>query len=335
MSATTAMRYHAARARALFRELDANPDILLLGSAVSGPFNPDMGLDERYADRILWPPIAEFAAMGIATGASMAGLRTLVPISTSSFMFYGWPAIVQEASNVRYLSAGRASAPVVFHVHAGHRRGGGAQHEHTPHAMLQNVPGLRILAPGTPAEVDAAFHEALTGGDPTLIVDHLLLADAEGPVPDAPMRLGEPNVVRSGRGDLAIVSYSLMLQHALEAATALEADGVSATVVGVPCLSPMPVDATLDAIAGHASVLFVDESRAAGSPASHLAAGLLERGTGVRARLLCTADAHPPFAPHLLDAIVPTVERIAGAARELLGLASATTDLHRPSPTSR
>ena len=121
---TLVLRYHEARSRALFRELDANPSLLLLGGAVALPFNPDDGLLERYAERILWPPISEFATAAAAIGAAMAGLRTLVPISTSSFMFYGWAPIVNEAPNVRYLSGGAASAPVTFHVMAGSRRGG-------------------------------------------------------------------------------------------------------------------------------------------------------------------------------------------------------------------
>ena len=125
---------------------------------------------------LMRPRSSTSATAATAIGAAIAGLRTLVPISTSSFMFYGWAPLVNEAPNVRYLSGGEASAPAVFHMMAGARRGGGAQHEHTPQAMLQNVPGLRVLAPATPAAVDGAFHAALTGEDPTVIVDHVRLA---------------------------------------------------------------------------------------------------------------------------------------------------------------
>jgi pyruvate dehydrogenase E1 component beta subunit len=308
--------YHDARTRALFRELDANPDLMLMGSSVTLPFNPDIGLDARYGDRILWPPISEFAAMGIATGAAMAGVRTLMPISTSSFMFYGWPAIVQEAANVRYLSGGQTTAPVTFHIHAGSRRGGGAQHEHTPHAMLQNIPGLRIYAPGTPSEVDAVFHAALTGSDPVLIVDHLLLADAEGQLEEAPGAADRPTVLRAGT-DLLVVSYSLMAQRSLRAAELLAAEGVSAAVMSVGLIHPMPVDAVLDLAAGYERVVFVDESRAAGSPMSLLMARMLERGSRAHVKLVCTRDAPAPYAVHLLDEVVPTTNRIVEAMRDL------------------
>ena len=313
---TLHLSYHEARSRALFRELDANPDVFLLGGAVSLPFNPDDGLADRYGDRIVWPPISEFATAGIGVGAAMAGLRPLVAVSTASFMFYGWAPVVAEAPNVRYLTGGRATAPVAFHVMAGSRRGGGAQHEHTPQAMLQNVPGLRILAPGTSADVDAAFHLALTGADPTVIVDHVLLAPFEGAVEDTPSRLAT-TLIRDGR-DALIVSYSLMLQRSLAAAASLETEGIEVAVLDVPSLHPLPLEEVLEAVARHGRVVFVDESRGPGSPASYMMARVLEDGLHCRAALVCSAEAPAPYAPHLLDEVVPTEDRIARAVRGLL-----------------
>jgi pyruvate/2-oxoglutarate/acetoin dehydrogenase E1 component len=311
------LRYHEARSRALFRELDANPDLLLLGGSVALPFNPDDGLLERYGERVLWPPISEFTTAAAAIGASMAGLRTLVPISTSSFMFYGWAPLVNEAPNVRYLSGGERSAPAAFHMMAGSRRGGAAQHEHTPQAMLQNVPGLRVLGPATPSAVDGAFHAALTGDDPTVIVDHVRLADCEGPLGDAPADPSVPQLLRDG-GDALVVSYSLMAQEALRATALLAAEGIEAGVLEVAQLAPLPVAALLAATASHDALLFVDESRAAGSPASHMLARVAAARQGVRAGLLCTLDAPSPFAPELVDMLVPDAGAIADAVRALL-----------------
>jgi pyruvate/2-oxoglutarate/acetoin dehydrogenase E1 component len=314
---STVVRYREARSRALFRELDANPSLLLLGGAVTLPFNPDDGLLERYAERILWPPISEFGTAAAAIGAAIAGLRTLVPISTSSFMFYGWAPVVNEAPNVRYLSGGAVCAPVAFHVMAGSRRGGAAQHEHTPQAMLHNIPGLRVIAPATPADVDAAFHIALTGEDPTIIVDHVALAEYEGPLGSPPSDISRPTLLRDG-GDVLIVSYSLMVQHALVAATLLAADGIAAAVLDVAQLAPLPVAELIAATEGHEALLFVDESRAAGSPATHMLSRVLQARPRVAARLLCTLDAPSPFAPHLVDEILPDPQRIASEVRALL-----------------
>jgi pyruvate/2-oxoglutarate/acetoin dehydrogenase E1 component len=231
-------------------------------------------------------------------------------------MFYGWAPIVNEAANVRYLSGGAASAPVAFHVMAGSRRGGGAQHEHTAQAMLQNVPGLRVIAPGTPAGVDAAFHAALTGGDPTVIIDQIQLGNYEGAVPDEPADISGPMLLRDG-ADALIVSYSLTVQHALAAAELLAAAGIGVAVLDVPTLNPLPAEALIAATQDHRALLFVDESRAAASPASHMLARVLEARPLTRARLVCTLDAPAPFATHLLDEIAPTPVRIAAELRRV------------------
>lgn len=314
---TRTLTYHEARTRAVSRELEDNPNAVLIGQSLSLPFNPDDRLASRFADQILSPPYSEFATAAAGIGAAMGGLRPLVAMSTASFMFYAWPAIVNEAPIIRYLSNGRVCAPVAFHVHGGSRRGGGPQHEHTPQSMLQNAPGLRVLAPGTPADIDAALHAALNGHDPTVILDHVLLADTEGAVTDEPADQPQVAVLRTG-SDVLLVASSVMTVRALEAAEALERDGLDAGVVNVPLISPPPIREVLEASEQHDVVLFAEESRGPGSAAGYLMASLLANRPGMRAELVCSAFAPAPFALHLLDEIVPTASRIATAARELI-----------------
>jgi pyruvate dehydrogenase E1 component beta subunit len=292
---------------------------VLIGGYVSAPFNPPDGLLDRYADRVVWPPISEAAQCGLAIGAAMAGLRPFVPIGTSSFMFYAWPQIANEAPNVRYLSGGLVTAPVVFHVMAGARRASGAQHEHTPQAMLQNVPGLRIYAPATPADVDGLIHAALRGNHPVLLIDHVLLAEATGPVPDAPdAAIGRADLLRRG-ADVLIVAYSLMVQRALAAAESLDALGIRTSVLNLRTLAPLPVDDVLRAVPEHRVTLFVDEARGPGSTAGYLMARVLEQAPTTVARLVCSRDAPSPFAEELLDEVVPTVDVITRTATAALG----------------
>jgi pyruvate/2-oxoglutarate/acetoin dehydrogenase E1 component len=311
------LSYSEARIRALCRELDANPDLVVFGGYFSHPFIPEQSVIERYPDRVLWPPISEFAVSGLAVGAAMEGMRPLVAVGTSSFMFYGWAPITNEAPAVRYVSGGQVAAPAVYHIFAGARRHGGVQHEVTPQAMLQNVPGLRLYAPGTPADVDAAFHAALNGSDPVVIVDHPLLSEARGTVPVEPSATAGCELVRTG-ADVLLIAYSLMTQRALAAAEALEREGVSAAVLNLPVLAPSPIQGVLDAAAEHRAIVFIDESRAAGSPASLLMARVFEAFPGHRTRLVCSADAPSPFSAELLDQVVPTVQRIVRETLELV-----------------
>lgn len=302
-----------ARKRAIFREMDANPDVFLIGGDPSRRASPEYWT--RYPDRMLDPPLSEFAYSSVAIGAAMAGMRPIVSVHTSSFIFYGWPALVLEAANIRYASNGLVTSPVVFSIIAGSRRGGGPQHQHTPHAMLQNIPGLRILAPSTPGEIDSAIHVALTGSDPTVIVDHTLL-DVEGDVFDDPKPLSPISELRSGE-DVAIVTYSYMTKIALDAAFELEKDGLSAGVFSVPVIAPSPVEAILENIGGFQSVLFVDESVPAGSPASYWLASYAQAYPKARVALLCSKSVPAPAAPHLCDSAIPSVSEIVDSVRKL------------------
>jgi pyruvate dehydrogenase E1 component beta subunit len=311
------LSYHEARTRAVTRELDANPAALVIGHSLSLPFNPDDGLAARHPHQVVAPPYSELATAAAGVGAAVGGLRPLVALSTASFMFYAWPAIVNEAPLVRYLSGGAVQAPVAFHVHGGSRRGGGPQHEHSPQAMLQNVPGLRVLVPGTPADIDAALHAALTGADPTVIFDHVLLADTRGSVPETPPVAPAASLLHEG-GDALVVASGVMTPRALRAAAELRSDGVDVAVLNVPVVAPAPLEHVLDVAGGYPAVAFADESRGPGSPASYLMAALLARRSDVRAALVCSAGGPAPFALHLLDEIVPTSFRIAAAVRELI-----------------
>lgn len=303
----------------MFRELDANPDLLLIGGVVTQPVPgvPETPVGEKYPDQVIWVPVSEFAAMSMGTGAAMGGLRTLVPIGTASFVFYGWPVVTLEAPNVRYKSGGTVCAPVTFYMTTGHGRLTGPSHEHTPEVMLQNIPGLRVYAPGTPAEVDAVLHKALTCNDPTVIADHVHLGKIEGAVPDSPLDPDAPQVVRDG-SDVVVVARSFMLHHALQAAAAVEHEGVSVAVLSTPLINPAPIDEILEKLSAFERIVFVDESRAAGSVASHLMARALDADLRFRGKLVCTLPAPSPFAKHLSDAIVPTPDRIGRAIRELV-----------------
>jgi pyruvate/2-oxoglutarate/acetoin dehydrogenase E1 component len=165
--------------------------------------------------------------------------------------------------------------------------------------------------------VDGAFHAALTGEDPTVIVDNVRLADFDGPVGERPADPSLPQLLRDG-ADALVVAYSLMAQEALRAAALLAAEGIEAGVLEVAQLAPLPVAALLAASAGHDALLFVDESRAAGSPASHMLARVAAARPAARAGLLCTLDAPSPFAPELVDMLVPDARGIANAVRALL-----------------
>ena len=310
-----------ARKRAMFREMESNPNVLLIGGDPSRKTSPEY--KERFSERMLDPPLSEFAYSSVAIGAAMGGLRPFVSVHTSSFIFYGWPALVLEAANVRYASSSSVTAPVVFSLIAGTRRGGGPQHQHTPHAMLQNIPGLRILAPATPGELDSAIHEALTGNDPTVIVEHTFL-EAEGEVSDTPAPLAFVNELVKGSG-VAIVAYSYMASLGMDAAISLGKEGISVGVFSVPVIAPTPAEDIVHSVGHYRSVLFLDESIAPGSPASFWMANFVQRIPDTNVALLCSKPVPVPAAVHLCNTVVPSVSDIVDAVRILHSTVDATS----------
>jgi pyruvate/2-oxoglutarate/acetoin dehydrogenase E1 component len=313
----SAVPYWEARARAIASCLEADPSIVVVGHGTSWPFNPDDGLAGRYPERFVAPPISEFATLGLSVGAACAGLRPCVFVGTSTFMYYGWSAIVNEAPHIRYVSGGETTCPVVVSIQSGHRRAGGVQHEHTPHAMLQNVAGLTIYTPSTPQSIHDAYRTALTAEGPVVIVDHVLLGETEGPLDENRVLPIEPIELLRAGDDGLVVATSLMSTRAQEAADRLAAGGgPSVRVVNVARITPSPWPEVAELVAAHPFTLFVDESAGPGSPASYLLARSAEQVPDARLRLLCAADVPSPFSSELLDELVPTVERIEAEIRE-------------------
>jgi pyruvate dehydrogenase E1 component beta subunit len=186
--------------------------------------------------------------------------------------------------------------------------------------MLHGIPGLKVFAPGTPAEVDAAVHIALEADDPTVIVDHILLANCHGVVGPKPPDSLPITMVRAG-ADVVVVAYSLMVQRALEAAAQLTSEGLSVAVLSVPQLNPLPVADLIDAVADFRAAVFLDEAPAAGSCASTMMSAVLSARVGTRARIVAAAPVPVPHAPDLVDAVIPSVERIATEIRTLAAAA--------------
>jgi pyruvate/2-oxoglutarate/acetoin dehydrogenase E1 component len=312
-----------ARGRALAACLDADPTVVIVGHATSWPFNPDDGIPSTYADRFLHPPISEFATLGAALGAATAGVRPYVSAGTSTFTYYAWSVLVNEAPHIRYVTGGQVTAPLVVHMQAGARRAGGVQHEHTPQAMLQNVAGLVVYAPATPQAIYDVVRASLGGDDPVVIIDHVLLGDAQGPLEETAAASALPlEVLREGSDGL-IVGTSLMSQRALAAADRIAAEGGgSLAVVNVTRLSPLPIEQLARLVEDQPFTLFVDESRLAGSPAASMLTGVqrIAAHTG-ELHVLTAEDAPFPFAPSLLDAIVPTTARIEETVRQIMNRA--------------
>ncbi len=318
--------YAAALIDALYRCLDADPTVSMIGSYVLG-LGPQRVLMDRvreaFPERLLEPPVAEAGIAGIGIGAAMAGARPFVDIGTASFLFPAWSMVINEAANAHYMTGGQIKVPVVFHALHGVRGGGAAQHSHSPQAMLWNCPGLEIVLPASPRDAKGLMTSAIRSDNPTVVLDHAKLLGIEGPVPDGDFAipLGQAEVKRRGR-DVTIVATSWMVQESLKAAALLAEDGIDAEVVDPRTLVPFDKATILESVARTGRLVVVDECHLSCSAASEIAAMVAEEGFDLlKAPIARVArlDIPVPASPPLEAEVVPDPQKIAAAARRVMG----------------
>ena len=321
------MTYADALALGLAESLEADPSVVLINAAFGG-LTPHRaayaGLREKYADRITDAPISELGYCGIAIGAAMTGLRPIVALSTAAFSFEAWPQIVNEAAVACYGSAGQVTVPVVFHMLGGIRGAGAVQHSHAPQSMFCNAPGLQVVAPASPADARGLMKTvALESNNPTVFIDHGRLQGITGPVNQAagPVPLGVADVKRRGT-DATIVAVSIMVPRALEAAAALEREGISAEVVDVRTLVPLDKATILTSVAKTGRAVVADEGQLTCGVAAELAAVIVEEGfASLKAPVRRVGIPNVPVPYHEAeeDFITPTGAKIVAAARAVCG----------------
>ena len=322
--------YAEALVEALRHQLAKDDRVHLIGQYFLGltPHRQMMArLRDDYPDRVYYPPIAELGYVGTAIGAAVAGLRPIVDIATASFIFQAFPQVVNEAANVHYMSGGQTSVPMVFHFNHGIRGGGAPQHSHSPQAMLWNTPGLENMAPSTPRDLKGLVNTAVRSDNPTAWIDHVLLFDSVGSVPEDDefaIPFGEADVKREGT-DVTLVASSWMVTKALEAAELLAADGVEAEVVDLRTLVPLDEETILESVARTGRLVVVDEC--------HRRCGVAAEIVSVVAENVCdelesapvrvtAADVPIPFSPPLEQHVGPTTAKIVAAVESITGVGS-------------
>ena len=321
------LAYYEAKLEGLREVIAADERVHFIAEAATG----FLGLSPRrfqfgeiarsFPDRVIAPPISELAVCGVAIGAAMAGLRPVVDLVTASFAFEAWPQIVNEAANAFYMSGGQTRAPVVFHLLHGLRGAGGAQHSHSPQAMLWNCPGLKIVLPSSPRDVKGLLKTATASDSPTVFIDHVLLFDVRGPVPetdeDEAIPFGQAEVKRSG-ADVTVVATSLMVQRSLAVAERLAKDGIQVEVVDPRTIVPLDFETIMASVEKTGRVVVVDECHQSCGVAAEIVARIAEAGFDklkAPIRRVATLDVPVPFSPPLEEFISPTEARIAAAIR--------------------
>jgi 2-oxoisovalerate dehydrogenase E1 component len=321
------MRFIDAVNLALRHELEHDARTLVFGEDVGksgGIFQASRFLQRDFgAERVFDMPIAENAIIGAAVGAALAGQRPIAEVMWADFIFVALDQLVNQAANVRYITGGRVSAPMVVRTQQGVTPGSCAQHSQSIEALLAHIPGLKVAVPSCPADAYALLRAAAADPDPCVVIESRGLYQTRGAVDitEEAEPVGRAKLRRSG-ADAMIVSWGPMVGTALEAATMLEPEGLQVGVLDMRWLAPLD-EAALSAAVVHARgrVVVAHEAVRSGGFGAEIMARLREAAAPdmrLDVRRVTTPDVRIPAAPVSQRALVPDAAAIARAVREVV-----------------
>ena len=322
---TRELTFMKATLEALTEEMAKNPKIFVLGEGIGvrgGNFATTSGLYGIYGpERLRDTPICERGFVGLAGGAAMAGTRPVVDFMFADFVLDAAGEIINQIAKMQYMSSGRLKMPVLLRGCIGVGHAAATHHSGSYYAMYANFPGLRVVVPSSPRDAKGLLKTALTCDDPVLFLEHRELMTLKGPVPEEEyfIDFGQAAVVRSGT-DITVVALALMVHKTLAACATLDAEGLSVELIDPRTVAPLDAETILKSVAKTGRLLIVDESFGPCGIGAEIAAQLADRGfdfLDAPIRRLNGKQSPTPYSPSLEAVVVPTVETIAQAIRDL------------------
>jgi acetoin:2,6-dichlorophenolindophenol oxidoreductase subunit beta len=318
--------YREAVAEGIAREMRRDPSVVCLGEdigAAGGVFKTTVGLYEEFGPERIWDtPISEQAIVGAAMGAAMTGLRPVAEIMFSDFLACCWDYLANEIPKVRYMTGGQVTVPLVVRTANGGGLGFGAQHSQAVENWALTVPGLKVAAPSTPADLIGLMAAAIRSDDPVVLFEHKALFATKGePAADGHvLELGRAAVVRPG-SDVTIVALAFTVPIALATAERLAADGVSAEVIDLRCLVPLDARTVLDSLRRTSRLIVVEENPYQGGWGGTLVSIVADEGyelLDAPIKRVASECVPLPFADTLEELVIPTVDKVMAAAKQVL-----------------
>jgi 2-oxoisovalerate dehydrogenase E1 component len=311
---------------ALSAELESRPEVLVYGEDVGfagGIFGASRGLQKTYGkERVFDTPISEAAILGSAVGSALMGMKPIVEIMWADFMLVALDQLINQAANMRYITAGRSTVPMVVRTQQGSTPGACAQHSQSLEALLAHIPGLRVALPATPQDAYDIIRSAVAHPDPCIIFEARGLYQTTGPVvTSGPVKsIGKADLKKQGT-DAVIVTWGTMVRVALEAAESLEKEGLKVGVLDLRWLSPLDENALRNAVkeAG-GRVVVVHEANLTGGFGAEVVTRLHEMLGGemsLKIKRVATPNVRIPAAPVLAQELLPNASRVIDAVHAI------------------
>ena len=320
------LMYREALNQALAEEMERDANVFLIGEEVGryqGAFKVSQGLLDKFGSaRIIDAPISELGFTGLGVGAAMVGLRPVVEMMTWNFAILAMDQIVNNAAKLRHMSGGQLRCPIVFRGPGGAGGRLSSQHSQALESTYAHFPGLKVIAPATPADAKGLLKAAIRDENPVIMFEGERLYALKGEVPEGEhiVPIGKADVKREGK-DVTIITWSRMYYFCEEAAKQLEAEGISVEILDLRSLRPLDEEAILDTARKTNRVVVVEE----GWPLAGVGAQVVDiiqskafddldapvlRVTGL--------DVIMSYAANLENAIQPDAAKIIAAVKKVL-----------------
>jgi pyruvate dehydrogenase E1 component beta subunit len=244
--------FSQATLEAMREEMQRDPTVFVYGEDIvrqGGIFGQFKGLPEEFPGRVRDVPISETMIVGAALGAALTGTRPVADMHFADFIGVAFDELVNQIAKNRYMFGGQANIPLVIRAPDGIINSAAAQHSQSVEGWLQNIPGLIIVAPSSPATAKGLRKSAIRQDDPVIFFEHKVLYPQKGPVPEEEYLtpIGKAEVRKPGK-DVTIVTYSIMVQKCEEAAMELEKEGISVEVIDLLTLKPFDIQTVIDSV---------------------------------------------------------------------------------------
>ena len=331
----TIMSYLGAIGAAQREAMDADSRVIIMGEDVEANVYGTMGGGKSRADkgdflqmygtnRIRNTPISEEVMVGAAAGAAMTGLRPIVDLSYSTFLYMAMDQFINQVAKSRYMFGGQSSMPVVFRSAMFYGLSTAAHHSDRPYPMFMNMPGLKIMVPATPTDAKGLLRAAIDMDDPVMSFEACMLWGTKEDVDEAEFRIpfGVARTVRAGT-DVTLVAISSAVQQSILAAKTLEAEGISVEIIDPRTLVPFDSHAVLNSVARTGRLVIADPANKTCGAAAEISAIVAEQAFDcLKAPIMrvTTPDTHIPFSPALEKQLYPNALTIADAVRKVAGM---------------
>jgi pyruvate dehydrogenase E1 component beta subunit len=313
--------------QALREEMKRDDTVFLLGEDIGlydGSFKVTRGLYKEFGEkRVLDTPIAEEVIIGTAIGAAMAGLRPVAEMMTVNFILVAMDQVVNAAAHIRYMFGGGSKVPLVIRTPGGGGHQLGAQHSHSFEAWFAHVPGLKVVAPGTPGDAKGMLKAAIRDDNPVMFIENEGTYAIKGEVPDGDylVPLDKNDVKRAGE-DITICAHSRMLVVAMEAANELEKEGIRAEVVDLRALRPLDMTPVIQSVKKTNRVITVEEGWRSYGVGAEVASRIYEEAfddLDAPVARIGAAEVPAPYNKQLEKLAFPGKADVIVTARALLG----------------